>query len=82
MYNPALSSGFGMSNQRGRSASGRKKVKARITKLGPGQPAARDEGPRLLPLRRPQDPPKLEHWVDLADTVLRPSTKKKGAGQE
>ncbi len=62
--------------------SKRKAGKARITKLKPSQPAARDEGPRLIPLRKEQDVPKIDHWVELADKVLGAPTKKKGAGQE
>ena len=36
-----------------------------------GAEAARDEGPRLLPLvDRSKEPSRLEHYLDLADTAL------------
>lgn len=62
--------------------SGKKTGKLRITKLKPSQRAARDEGPRLLPLRKLQEPPKIDHWVELADKALGASAKKKGAAQD
>ncbi len=62
--------------------SGRRAKKPRITKLAPSQAAARDEGPRLIPLSKPQDPSKIDHWVELADKALSSPAKKKGAGQE
>ncbi|HEV2696764.1 MAG TPA: hypothetical protein VGU90_02155 [Terriglobales bacterium] len=35
------------------------------------EPAARDEGPRLIPLDdRSKEPSRLEHYLDLADTAL------------
>lgn len=56
------------------------KPSSRITKLKPSQSAARDEGPRLIPLRKPPEVPKIDHWVELADKMLGPAAKKKGAG--
>lgn len=35
------------------------------------EPAARDEGPRLIPLDdRSKEPSRLEHYLELADTAL------------
>jgi hypothetical protein len=56
----------------------RSKVKRRVVhkrgKLKPIPPteaAARDEGPRLIPLDdRSKEPSRLEHYLDLADTAL------------
>ncbi len=71
-----------MAGKRRKPKAKRKSTASRITKLAPSQAAARDEGPRLIPLRKPQDPPKIDHWVELADKVLGGPAKKKGAGQE
>ncbi len=71
-----------MAGKRRRSTSRRKTAQSRITKLAPSQAAARDEGPRLIPLRKPQDLPKIDHWVELADKALGGPAKKKSAGQE
>lgn len=70
-----------MAGKRRKQKSRRKATTSRITKLAPSQAAARDEGPRLIPLSKPQDPPKIDHWVELADKALG-SAKKKSAGQE
>ena len=52
----------------------RKSVQKRSSKLKPIPPdesAARDEGPRLIPLDdRSKEPSRLEHYLDLADTAL------------
>jgi hypothetical protein len=48
-------------------------VKARtVWKLSPEQPAARDEGPRLIPLGPAKDVGlgRIEHYLDLADQAL------------
>lgn len=75
--------GRGRKPKSGRKAkSGQKAKKSHITKLKPSQAAARDEGPRLIPLRKPLDPPKIDHWVELADKALSTPAKKKGAGHE
>ena len=40
-------------------------------KLPPTDPAARDEGPRLIPLKeRPSDHPTLDKYINLADKAL------------
>jgi len=39
--------------------------------LPPSDDAARDEGPRLIPLGdRTREPSRLEHYLDLADRAL------------
>jgi hypothetical protein len=39
--------------------------------LPPSDDAARDEGPRLIPLgERAREPSRLEHYLDLADRAL------------
>jgi hypothetical protein len=52
----------------------RKRVLNASSKLKPIPPteaAARDEGPRLIPLDdRSKEPSRLEHYLDLADTAL------------
>jgi hypothetical protein len=49
-----------------------KKLDSRkVKKLPSTAPAARDEGPRLLPLgEAPKEPSRLEHYLDLADAAL------------
>ncbi|GAC1436864.1 MAG: hypothetical protein NVS1B11_21360 [Terriglobales bacterium] len=57
--------------------SKKKKVKpeGRVKLLPPTAEAARDEGPRLLPLGDPpKEPSRLEHYLDLADTALHLDT--------
>ena len=57
---------------------GRRKVKSSshqdretIKPIPPTEPAARDEGPRLIPLDdRSKEPSRLEHYLELADTAL------------
>ena len=42
-----------------------------LSRIPPTEPAARDEGPRLIPLdQRPREPSRLEHYLELADTAL------------
>ena len=42
-----------------------------IKPIPPTEPAARDEGPRLIPLDdRSKEPSRLEHYLELADTAL------------
>jgi hypothetical protein len=56
----------------------RNKVKSRNEKsrqtlrpIPSTEPAARDEGPRLIPLDdRLKEPSRLEHYLELADTAL------------
>ena len=43
----------------------------KLKPIPPTEPAARDEGPRLIPLDEPsKEPSRLEHYLDLADTAL------------
>ena len=47
-------------------------VTSKLRAIPPTEPAARDEGPRLIPLvDRSKEPSRLEHYLDLADTALR-----------
>jgi hypothetical protein len=48
------------------------KIKPRkVERLPPTAAAARDEGPRLIPLEdRISEPSRLEHYLDLADAAL------------
>jgi hypothetical protein len=49
----------------------RKRMKKRVELLPPSDEAARDEGPRLIPLgERNREPSRLEHYLDLADRAL------------
>lgn len=49
----------------------RKRMKKRVQLLPPSDDAARDEGPRLIPLGdRTREPSRLEHYLDLADRAL------------
>jgi hypothetical protein len=43
----------------------------KLKAIPPHEPAARDEGPRLIPLDdRSKEPSRLEHYLELADTAL------------
>ena len=54
-----------------RSGKNSNKNKTTVKRLPPTAPAARDEGPRLLPLGEPtKEPSRLEHYLDLADAAL------------
>lgn len=57
-----------------KTASRTKKNSSAAKKLSlipPTEPAARDEGPRLIPLNNAaKEPSRLEHYLDLADTAL------------
>ena len=58
----------------------RKRIKKRVELLPPTDDAARDEGPRLIPLGdRTREPSRLEHYLDLADRAL--SLKKRNRGE-
>jgi hypothetical protein len=47
------------------------KPKAQVQRIPPTAEAARDEGPRLLPLAdRSKEPSRLEHYLELADRAL------------
>ncbi|HET7748384.1 MAG TPA: hypothetical protein VFK81_03320 [Terriglobales bacterium] len=43
---------------------------SRLKALPPNAPAARDEGPRLIPLAGGKDHTGLEHFLRLADVAL------------
>ncbi|HSB74520.1 MAG TPA: hypothetical protein VLC12_02660 [Terriglobales bacterium] len=43
---------------------------SRLKALPPNAPAARDEGPRLIPLMPGRDQTGLEHFLRLADVAL------------
>lgn len=59
-----------MGTQGKRSGKPEKKL-GKIERLPPTSAAARDEGPRLIPLEdRISEPSKLEHYLDLADAAL------------
>jgi hypothetical protein len=46
-------------------------IRGALKAIPPSEPAARDEGPRLIPLDdRSKEPSRLEHYLDLADTAL------------
>lgn len=50
---------------------GGKSTISEIKLIPPTEPAARDEGPRLIPLDdRSKEPSRLEHYLELADTAL------------
>lgn len=55
-------------------------AKKPVVKLPPEEPAARDEGPRLIPfpadLRNGLDPPRVKHYLDLAEKALEQTRKK------
>jgi len=46
-----------------------------VVKLPPDEPAARDEGPRLIPfpadLKLNLEPPRVKHYLDLAEKALQ-----------
>ena len=47
------------------------KKKAKLKLIPPSAADARDEGPRLIPLEElPNEPSRLEHYLELADTAL------------
>ena len=47
------------------------KPRQMLRPISPTEPAARDEGPRLIPLDdRSREPSRLEHYLELADTAL------------
>lgn len=48
-----------------------KRRKTNVERLPPSEPAARDEGPRLIPLEeKPKEPSRLDHYLELADSAL------------
>jgi hypothetical protein len=49
------------------------KSKTQVQRIPPTSEAARDEGPRLIPLveaDRSKEPSRLEHYLELADRAL------------
>jgi hypothetical protein len=47
------------------------KKHAKVKRIPPTEADARDEGPRLIPLdERSNEPSRLEHYLELADTAL------------
>jgi hypothetical protein len=51
---------------------------AKVQRIPSTAEAARDEGPRLIPLvDRSKEPSRLEHYLDLADTALGKKTESK-----
>ncbi len=45
--------------------------KASVERLPSSAPAARDEGPRLIPLEeKTSEPSRLDHYLELADSAL------------
>jgi hypothetical protein len=54
-----------------RKSEGKVPVSPKLERIPPTAPAARDEGPRLIPLdERSKEPSRLEHYLELADTAL------------
>ena len=52
------------------------KINTKVLRIPPTAEAARDEGPRLIPLAdRSKEPSRLEHYLELADTALRAKSK-------
>ena len=61
-----------MPKQRSRKVKSRtERIRRTLKPIPPTEPAARDEGPRLIPLDdRSKEPSRLEHYLELADTAL------------
>lgn len=58
----------------------KKRARKRVELLPPSDDAARDEGPRLIPLEdRTREPSRLEHYLDLADRAM--SLKRRGKAE-
>ena len=49
-----------------------------MVKLPPEEPAARDEGPRLIPFPADlkNEPPRVKHYLDLAEKAMEQTRKK------
>ena len=59
------------------SAGQGSKSPAKVKRLPPSSDAARDEGPRLIPLGdHVSEPSRLEHYLELADAALDTVTAK------
>jgi hypothetical protein len=60
-----------MARLRKPKVKGSDKKRQTLKPIPPTEPAARDEGPRLIPLDdHSKEPSRLEHYLDLADTAL------------
>lgn len=58
-----------------KSTKGRK---SNLERLPPSAPAARDEGPRLIPLEeKSKEPSRVDHYLELADSALGQNEEKK-----
>jgi hypothetical protein len=52
------------------------RINTKVQRIPPTAEAARDEGPRLIPLAdRSKEPSRLEHYLELADTALKAKSK-------
>jgi hypothetical protein len=59
-----------MSSVKKRTSTSPKAKRTRLKPLPPNTAAARDEGPRLIPLTPGKDQTGLEHFLRLADVAL------------
>lgn len=66
----ALPPGQNKSPVKKRKPTPAKAKRAKLKPLSPSAPAARDEGPRLIPLTPGKDQTGLEHFLRLADVAL------------
>jgi hypothetical protein len=58
-----------LNDKKKRVSSAKNKIK--VQRLPPTSEAARDEGPRLIPLDdKGKEASRLDHYLDLADTAL------------
>jgi hypothetical protein len=57
-------------NAKSGKGKARKRANPRIKALPPSDAAARDEGPRLIPLGQVRETTGLEHYLALADVAL------------
>lgn len=69
-----------MKRKKGRKVRARART-VKVRRIPSTAEAARDEGPRLIPLDdRSKEPSRMEHYLDLADSALglKDAAKKKG----
>jgi hypothetical protein len=63
----------------------KKTTEARVQVIRPSSREARDEGPRLIPLGRLPEEPRVQRYLELADAALKQrkksKSKKSGAGR-
>jgi len=57
--------------KRDKTQRGSTKDKDQVQRIPPSAEAAHDEGPRLIPLEEGSRPSRLEHYLRLADILLR-----------